>query len=197
MHFLEGVLLAKKMLTDSICHIHSHYASQPTSVARVISSMTNIPFSFTAHAHDIWQDKLLLPEKLEEALFITTCSKFGKNCLAKEARTSVSQKIHIVYHGIDIRKFKFPNDEGTRKRNVILSIGRLTEQKGFPDLIKACAILKANHFSFECIIIGEGEQRLELQRLIKLFNLDHRVKLLGAVTQENLITFYHTHSYVP
>ena len=64
---------------------------------------------------------------------------------------------------------------------VILSIGRLTHQKGFEYLIKSIRLLKSNYPEIKLLIAGEGEVRENLQKLIdKLGQHDH-VKLLGIV----------------
>lgn len=191
LHFGEGVVLADKMSRDGIQHIHAHYASQTASVARVIYLLTNIPYSFTGHAHDIWHDKLLLPEKLEEAIFIICCSEFGRQYLLKQSKRDVSNKVHLIYHGVDSRIFIPPMNDAKRKRNFILSIGRLTEQKGYPDLIKACKILHDRNINITCNIVGEGEQRSLLEQLIKDYKLQDQVKLLGAIKQENIMEYYH------
>jgi glycosyltransferase involved in cell wall biosynthesis len=189
MHFGEGVVLAELMLKDGVTHIHSHYASQSTSVARVIHLLTGIPYSFTGHAHDIWHDQLLLPEKLAEAKFVVTCSKFGRQWLLKQSDCDVSGKVHVVYHGLDTRKFIPPINE-KRKKNLVLSVGRLDEIKGHPDLISACAILRDKNFDFECVIVGEGPMRSELEKLVTSCRLEEYVKLIGALPQEEIVTCY-------
>ncbi len=189
MHFGEGVVLADVMLRDGVSHIHSHYASQSTSVARVIHLLTNLPYSFTGHAHDIWHDQLLLPEKLIEAKFVVTCSKFGRQWLLKQSNHDVSAKVHVVYHGLDTRKFTPPENED-RKNNLILSVGSLGETKGYPDLIRACAILRDKNFEFDCVIVGEGPMRSELEDLVASCQLEDRVSLIGALSQEEIISRY-------
>ncbi|WP_162604961.1 glycosyltransferase family 4 protein [Geomonas terrae] len=189
-HFGEGAVLARRMVREGITHIHAHYASQSTSVARVVHLLTGIPYSFTGHAHDIWHDRLLLPEKLREAAFVATCSTFAKEFIAREEKTC-DEKIHVVYHGLDVRKFTPPVGEKARIRNRILSVGSLGPTKGFPDLIRACALLRQKLTDFECVIVGEGPMREELERLISDLGLSGTVRLVGSVPQEGLIGFYH------
>ena len=190
LHFAEGVVLANKMIEESIQHVHAHYASQAASVARVIYLLTNITYSISAHAHDIWYDQLLLPEKLNEAIFISCCSDFGRKWLLKQSKNDLSHKIMLIYHGLDVEKFVPPNNERKRKKNLILSIGRLTEQKGFSDLIEACSILNKENYQFYCIIIGEGELRQKLEEQIVKNNLLFKVKLMGAMYQDKIKKYY-------
>ncbi|MCD4811299.1 glycosyltransferase family 4 protein [bacterium] len=191
MHFGEGVVLAHRMLKDGITHVHAHYASHPASVARVFHLLTDKPYSFTAHAHDIWNDQLLLPEKLEEATFAICCTKVGKKRLIRQAKEDVSKKVYVVYHGLDVRKFIPPKSDARREKNLILSIGSLGPTKGFPDLIKACAIIRDRNITLQCIIIGEGNLRSELEALVCVYDLKEQVKLIGALPQERLTVFFH------
>lgn len=62
----------------------------------------------------------------------------------------------------------------------ILSIGRLSEQKGFDIAIKAAKILKQNGQSFKWFIIGTGELQNELSELINENDLEMNFILLGA-----------------
>ena len=191
MHFGEGVVFADMALKDRISHIHAHYASQPSSVARVIYLLTKIPYSFTAHAHDIWYDQLMIPEKLKEATFAICCSKVGKKRLIRQAKEDVSKKVYVVYHGLDVRKFIPPKSDARREKNLILSIGSLGPTKGFPDLIKACAIIRDRNITLQCIIIGEGNLRSELEALVRAYDLKGQVKLIGALPQERLTEYFH------
>lgn len=190
MHFGEGVVLACRMRADGITHIHAHFASQSASVARVVHLLTGISYSFTGHAHDIWHDRLLLPEKLREAEFVVTCSRMGRQYLVAETSEDVSEKVHVVYHGLDVDSFPFCGNGEGRETNLILSVGRLTPQKGFPDLIRACAIIRDRGVKFRCVIIGQGTDREQLQKLIESEGLLSRVMLQGAVHQEEMKEYY-------
>ena len=190
LHFAEGVILAQWMERDGITHIHAHYASQATSVARVVHLLTGIPYSFTGHAHDIWHDRLLLPEKISEASFVICCSRLGRACLLDEALAGEGEKIHVVYHGLNPDEFAPEATKKGREINLILSIGRLTEQKGFSDLLAACALLRQRGIEFRCLIIGEGELRQSLTATIERLGLGGHVELVGAVPQEVIRDYY-------
>lgn len=192
LHFGEGVFLANKMVEDRVSHIHAHYASQPASVARVVHMLTGLPYSFSGHAHDIWHDQLMLPQKLSEVKFAVCCSCFGRKWLISQANEEVSHKVHLVYHGIDVRRFVPPENKNIRKKNTLLTIGRLTEQKGFPYLLQAITILKDQGIMVRCHLIGEGEQRQQLEEMINHLNIGDQVQLLGAITQEKIIDYYHS-----
>lgn len=70
----------------------------------------------------------------------------------------------------------------------ILGIGRLTYQKNFSSLIKAAKLLKDDKINFKLFIIGEGEEKKQLNKLIKFNNLSSHVFLLGFI--DNPLIFY-------
>lgn len=64
-------------------------------------------------------------------------------------------------------------------RNIILSVGRLSEQKGFDMAVKAAAKMKRDGYQFKWFIIGEGGLRGELETQIKKEGVEDYVILLG------------------
>ena len=66
------------------------------------------------------------------------------------------------------------------KENIILSIGRLCEQKGFDMAITAAYELKQRNVSFSWFIIGDGKDYQKLEKQIGELELKNEVYLLGA-----------------
>ena len=54
-------------------HIHTHFASSNCEMLIYLSGLTDVPFSFTAHAHDIFRRPRLLAEKIAAAKFVLIC----------------------------------------------------------------------------------------------------------------------------
>lgn len=71
-----------------------------------------------------------------------------------------------------------------RKKDVPLLevIGRLSQEKGVDRLIRVCSRLKKERYSFELLILGEGEEREKLERIIEENDLLECVKLLGFIS---------------
>jgi glycosyltransferase involved in cell wall biosynthesis len=96
------------------------------------------------------------------------------------------EKIVVIHNPIEIEKIYSlakhnPNDL-IRKNDeyVLISVGRLTKQKGYPFLLRAFAdVLKK--FKCRLIILGEGEEREQIEKLIKDLNLETNVVLMGSV----------------
>lgn len=74
-------------------------------------------------------------------------------------------------------KEKTPLPKSDRLR--MITVGRLVEQKGYDRLVRIADRLKKDGFDFEILILGEGAQRPELEKMIRDFSLEKNVMLLG------------------
>lgn len=61
----------------------------------------------------------------------------------------------------------------------IVSVGRLNYQKGFEMAIEACSILIEKGYQIKWNIVGDGEERDNLEKLIERFNVKDNFNLLG------------------
>ena len=188
LHFAGGVVAADHLRRSQLPnHVHAHFADGAAVIAMVISRLLAIPYSFTAHAYDIYRSPAFLEDKICGAKFVTTCTAYNKRHL--EAETG--RPIELVYHGLD---FSAIREVGISKQKfsppLILSVGRLTEKKGFAYLIRACASLKERGYDFRCEIVGDGPNTRELESLIRELGLSGLVKLIGALPVEEVFAKY-------
>ena len=185
-----GAYWAQRIAALEIPHIHAHWAFLPTLVAWLAAELTNRPFSFTAHAWDIFGETSLLREKIAHAAWVTTCSEFNRRHLERHYPDVAPGKVWVTYHGLDFRaEAEDPEPSILSPRSsppVLLSIGRLQAKKGFPVLLEACALLRQRGRAFRCIIVGEGPERDRLQQLAREQCLTETVTFVGARTQEEL-----------
>lgn len=65
---------------------------------------------------------------------------------------------------------------------IILSVGRLTHQKGFDILIDVAKLFLKKYSEWKWIVLGEGEDRDLLERKIIDNDLENQIKLLGNVS---------------
>ena len=72
-------------------------------------------------------------------------------------------------------------------RKIVFSLGRLVPYKGYKYLIAAAQYLKDD---FVILIGGMGELKEELQKEINELRLQHKVKLLGRISDEDLPAYY-------
>ncbi len=187
LHFCEAVYMAKDVERKRIKHLHAHFVSNATTLAMVASRLTDITFSFTAHANDIYVNPILLPEKIRAAQFIIAISQYNERALHDAVPTQDTlNKMHLVRYCIDVQRFSPPTERPRNNPPMILAVSRLVEKKGLPYLIEACNILAVNGREFRCMIVGAGPQEDLLQKLIAEHNLSKHVTLEGVVFQEGL-----------
>lgn len=70
--------------------------------------------------------------------------------------------------------------QNSHKRYKLLSVGRLTKQKGFDMAVSAAALLKKAGVSFDWFIIGNGPLEKQLERQIKKEGVEDCFKLIGV-----------------
>jgi glycosyltransferase involved in cell wall biosynthesis len=173
----------KAARSDSIEHLHAHFATYPGIMAWIIKKFTGIPFSVTAHAHDIYANQDLLPIICEAADRIVTISSFNKQFITEKTGSKYEKKIEVIYCGINLEQYQFMSERPETKRPDrtldILSIGRLSGIKGFPYLIDALRLLKEDGIEFRCRIVGDGPLRDSLIKQLAESGLNGNVDFLG------------------
>ena len=191
--FGRGGYVASACRRAGIRHIHAHFANAPAATARFASLMSGIPFSFTAHAKDLYlTPPRVIQRRARAATFVATCTGYNARYL-QDLLGADAAKVHLVYHGIDLSQFgvrEAPQPAAKVQPRLILSVGRLVEKKGHDDLITACALLRGRGHSFRCMIVGEGPLRDALAAQIVQMKLEDVVTLEGAMTHSKLIALY-------
>ncbi len=195
--FLQAGIIALEVLSlgpnRKIKHLHAHFCHSATTVAMFASRLTGLPFSFTAHAKDIYVAALnpgdLLPTKLRRAAFAVTCTQANHAHLSALGVTTTP--IHTIYHGLDTQQFTPRAQSVEPDLPVILTVGRVVEKKGFPVLLQACRLLKERGLRFRLLFIsGAGVGEAATVKLIDELALNEVVELRPAVTQEVLKQIY-------
>lgn len=187
--FQAGYLSWKFLLREpSIAHLHGHFAHSPTSVTMFSAELCGLPFSFTAHAKDIYtSDPDQLREKIERAVFVATCTRHNQEYL-ESLGGSGSTPIHCLYHGIDLSLFT--NDEvrtAPQPPYKLLSVARLTEKKGLPTVYQALRELASRGIDYHHVLIGDGDDRDKILALIKSLGLQDRCTWLGTRTHQEVL----------
>ncbi len=195
--FLLAGYVGRSVISGRIQHLHSHFATGSTRLAKYIHIMTGVPYSFTAHAKDIFSDRVSpkqLKRRIKKAQFIVTISEYNRNYLKNIVPTA---RIHVIRNGLRIEEFS-PNGRfsGGESRPVILGVGRLVEKKGFVYLVEACGVLKREGKDFRCIIVGDGPLKEEIEGRITELGLSEHVRLEGSRIQDELIRDYYTKAHI-
>ena len=192
-HLLQAGYLAHRFLPPSgVTHLHAHFAHSPTSVAMFASQLAELPFSFTAHAKDIYtSNPAQLREKIQRARFVITCTEYNRRHLAMLSDGNATP-IHRIYHGIDIRLFS--GNQENRQKPVepyrILTVARLTEKKGLPTVLRALKQLSDRNISLVHTLIGDGDDREKILALIRKLGLTSTTRWLGTQPHHVVLEHY-------
>ena len=193
-HLVHLLDLEQQNIGKSIDHLHAHFAHDPALIAYLVHLMTGIPFSFTAHARDLYQVPVkTLTDRIRMANAVVTCCRANVDYLNQIAPSQQS-KFSLIYHGVNLNDFQPPaarEAELPPECPLILSVGRLVEKKGFQDLLQALFLVKQQGVAFECGIYGEGPLEPQLQRWIDEHGMAGEIRLYGGRTQHELIQLYH------
>ncbi|MFH0976540.1 MAG: glycosyltransferase family 4 protein [Spirochaetota bacterium] len=178
--FFAGGLLAYELRRNGIQHLHVHFAHVPAQIGMYASGFTGIPFTFTAHANDIFQTGLLLREKAERAKNVITISEYNKRFLVSKGISP--EKISIVRCGIKTGVSIIVKPQN--KIPVIGSLGRLVEKKGMDVLLTACMLLKKEGFKFKLEIAGDGPLLESLKNQCEVLNINDRTNFIGPLRHD-------------
>ncbi|CCO24698.1 glycosyltransferase family 4 protein [Maridesulfovibrio hydrothermalis] len=189
-HMLQAEFIVQKVLPGSeIFHFHAHFAHSPCSVARNVSRLSGLPFSFTAHAKDIYTQK---PEKvtakISEAKFAVTCT--GYNCNYLESIAPAGKPIHKVYHGIDLNLFSSDKEFTSGAPYEIFTVARFTPKKGLPTVFKALKKLDDRGIDFSYKIVGDGDDRESTLAILDELGIADKCTWLGTKTHEEVLELY-------
>jgi len=173
-------------------HLHAHFAHDPTLVALLTHLLTGLPYSFTAHARDLYQvPESMLRARAARSETIVTCCLPNVEYLRNVLPPRLHDKVKLLHHGVDLHAFQ-PRAHRERASDppLLMSVGRLVEKKGFADLLAACGRLKDAGGRFRCRIYGEGPERSKLKGIVQDLDLGDRITLAGARSRRDLMRAY-------
>lgn len=175
-------------------HIREHYdievAYLECGPTKVISRSTNQKAKKLAWVHcdlrKITDDPQSFAEKCKPWY-----DKFDKViCVSENVREGFIElfgntpETEVIYNTIDTEEILTKANESlpegiTKNKLTLVMLGRLMAQKNYLRLLKAVKELLNEDFDFDLWILGEGEDRPELEKYISENNLADNVKLLG------------------
>jgi glycosyltransferase involved in cell wall biosynthesis len=192
-HTVMGAALAEQLQPLDVEHIHAHHGYFASWMALAAARLLGISFSFTLHGSDLLQRADLLSAKLRACQFCVTVSDYNRQHILSNYPSTPSDKIIVQRLGVD-HVLPWPASEPTAEegcqRFCLLAVGRLHRVKDYGFLIEACDVLRDHGVDFLCWIVGEGPERLALERQIVALGLQGCVHLIGQVPRTDLPGYY-------
>ncbi len=189
--FGQACVLAAE-LPDATQALYAHFMHTPSSVARYAAIMRGVPWSFSAHAKDIWTSPEW--EKREKLQAVTHGAAFGATCTAIGAAhlrelADDPARVDLIYHGLDLTRFPSPPNRELRAADGpfhMISVGRLVEKKGFDRLIDALDLLP-EALDWHWTHIGGGALGDVLRDRATATGIADRISWKGACDQPEVI----------
>jgi len=191
----QTTALLRKVASGPYDLIHSHWLLPQGFVGALGARLARIPHVVTIHGGDVFglRQKVFQPFKklaLKGAHAVTVNSS-----ATEKAVTSIAPdlgSVHRIPMGIDISGVSSTDDQVLEIREkyrkghgpLIIFAGRIVEEKGIEDLIRAMPGILNKCPDASALIAGEGQDRAALEDLSQELGLVHRVFFTGWIDPE-------------
>ena len=174
--------------------IHAHYWLSGL-IAKQISEELNIPYVFTSHSLGVFLDgynkERVDCEKIvmNSSSIITASSDYETNLIINNYNID-EKNIRKISPGIDREIFTY--DSNLERENILLSVGRIQEQKRQIDVLKFIDNFRKIDTNFLCYFVGgpsgkSGDEYLiQLKNVVKELNIGSNIEFLGNLTQAEI-----------
>jgi glycosyltransferase involved in cell wall biosynthesis len=160
--------------------LHAHFAWGAAAGAYCLAALTDLPWTVTVHANDIYAGIRNLELKLAEADRVITPCEYNRRFLADEL--GLTRPVDLVVCGVVP-----PPGPPRPPEHDVVAVGRLVPKKGFDVLVRAAARLRTLRPDLQVLIVGEGPEREALETLIVALGLERTVVLTGARPHDEVL----------
>jgi glycosyltransferase involved in cell wall biosynthesis len=168
-------------------HVHAHFGTNAAEVAMLAHALGGPRYSFTVHGPEEFDKPQFLgiAEKVRRAAFVVAISTFARSQLYRWIGYTQWPKVKVVHCGLE-RAFYDIGPVPPVAEPRLVSVGRLSAEKGQLLLIEAAHRLARKGTSFELVIVGDGEMRAQIEALIANRALGSHVRLTGSISTNRL-----------
>jgi glycosyltransferase involved in cell wall biosynthesis len=194
--FFHTLLLT---LTRRVTIINAHWLVPQGFVGVLIKFLTGRKLVITIHGSDVLSLNGGIMRKIKRFTLRHADIVCVNSSVTKAACQSLYTRDYILAPmGIDIERFAGASSSHTLEKQyglggfTILSVGRLSEEKGVEYLLQALKTLQASGKRFKALIVGSGPLETKLQQYITDNNLAQSIIMTGWVDNSELPTYYKT-----
>jgi phosphatidyl-myo-inositol dimannoside synthase len=204
---LRGYLRAIKHLrrvivAENVKMVHCGRCLPEGVMALALNLWMGVPYACYVHGEDVSTARLsrehrwLADRVLRNSSFLIANSRNTERLLVEEWGLSIS-RIRMLHPGVDTGRF-FPSEPnrsvraalGWGERPVVLTVGRLQLRKGQDQMIRALVAIREAVPEILYAIVGHGEERPVLEKLVARERLGNHVQFLGGIDDQRLIECY-------
>jgi glycosyltransferase involved in cell wall biosynthesis len=185
---LPACFLALRARRLRITHIHSHSCANSAIICMMVSRLTDTPFSLTLNANLDWWGGAML-EKFQEAEFTVTIARWLYESIRRDFPSVRPEQALLAPVGVDTHRWvpEARPENRTPEPFRVVSVGRLHASKGHDDVIRAIGELTIVGRDVTLDIIGDGPERLALERQAQEAGLTDRVTFHGSLGEDQII----------
>lgn len=186
-YLAEACRVRSWLREQGACHLHAHFGTNPAAVAMLVHSLGGPPFSFTVHGPEEFDKPqfISLGEKIRRSAFVVAVSSFGRSQLYRWVEHDQWPKVKEVHCGLET-EFHAVAPVPVPDVPRLVCVGRLCEQKGQLLLVEAAHRLAQKGIGFELVLVGDGEMRVEVERLIRRYALEDQVRITGWISSDQV-----------
>lgn len=191
-HLLQAATVARVCRKRGIQHVHAHFGQAPATIAWFAAEMMKLDgqatWSFTIHGFQDFVDETIarLDLKAESAAFVVCISDFTRSQLCRLLHPSLWGKAKVVRCGIDLDQFAQRKAKPLSSPPRIISVGRLSSEKGQVVLLRACKLLVERGVPVQLTFVGSGPLEQLLRDEIAASGLQDHVQLRGELPGEEV-----------
>jgi colanic acid/amylovoran biosynthesis glycosyltransferase len=186
---VASMVLAYQHRKSAINHVHAHFLHTESLSAYLVGRLLEIPYSLTVHTIATHFPVSVLRCVLKETSFVVADTWQVADFV--QAFGVEKERIHLIRNGVPTDELAFRSAQAPSVRPIVLAIGYLSSKKGFGDLITACGFLRDRKIPFQCVLIGDGSERGNLEKLRKELKLEKEVEMIGNVNIDALRGWYY------
>lgn len=188
--------------------IHTHHPFLLGQAAATKAKELNLPLVFTFHTqYREYTHYLPLPQEqvqdfvrgaienwlgdfMHRCQHIVVPSKSIMNNLRENY--GIEERLTAIPTGIDLRPYQEAEGQPTRKKHgwenkiVLVTVGRLAQEKNFTTLLAASAQAMQNHEDLILVIIGDGDDRKSLEKYARELDIADSVEFIGRIPFEDI-----------
>jgi colanic acid/amylovoran biosynthesis glycosyltransferase len=180
-YFVEAMRLAEELDRRGITHVHNHFANPASHVGLAATRYLGIGWSVSLHGLGDYDGPttVILPDKVSAARFIACVTYYGRAQTMRVCDPALWEKLFVSRCGIEVERLPPVKPRPPRERLRILSVGRLSPEKGQVGLVEAFALARAKGLNAELILIGGGPDEARIKEAVQKFGVADRVELRG------------------
>lgn len=188
-HLGEAAMVRRRCRRAGIGHLHAQFGQATATIAWLAHELDDavgdgtLTWSFTIHGFQdfVNEKETRLDLKAASASFVVCISDFTRSQLMRITEPDVWPRFHVVRCGIDFDQFTFAPKPAVHRPPVILTVGRLSTEKGHNVLLDALAAMRAAGSDATVELVGDGEHRAGIEAHARRLGVTGAVRFLGEL----------------